>query len=44
MEHDRQDVFNSLHGGIFVMSISTAKVIDYVVRSKACFECQSRKS
>ena len=26
------------------MSVLTGEVIDYVVRSKVCFECQSRKS
>ena len=36
--------FNCLHGVIFLMSVLTGKVIDYVVRSKVCFECQPRKS
>ena len=26
------------------MSVLTGEIIDYVVRSKVCFECQSRKS
>ena len=36
--------FNSLHGVIFLMSVLTGEIIDYVVRSKVCFECRSRKS
>ena len=46
MEHDRRDIagFNSLHGVIFLISVLTGVVIDYVFRSNVCFECQSRES
>ena len=42
MEHGRRDM--GLILSMLLMSILTGEVIDYVVKSKVCFECQSRKS
>jgi len=34
--------YNSLHGVVFLMSVTTGEFIDYVVKTKFCFECKSK--
>ena len=34
--------FSFLSGVIFLMSVLTGEIIDYVVRSKVCLECQDQ--
>ena len=36
--------FNSLNGVIFVISIDTGCVLDYVVKTKHCQECKSNRN
>lgn len=36
--------FNSLLGVVFLISVLTGEVLDYVVKSKVCFECKSRNN